>query len=146
MFMRLRDALPHDIASGASHGSGRCRESSAPSSCAVISRRASPRVAERHRIGAFLQPLGPYRESVAIPVENLHPVAAPVGEHEQMSGERIQLHALVTSACRPSKLRRMSHGEVHKIYAHARRQVDHAVPAAPPAPVRSVAASAPGIT
>ncbi|MEO7650646.1 MAG: hypothetical protein ABIZ80_09265 [Bryobacteraceae bacterium] len=36
----------------------------------------------------------PDREAVAIPVEYLDPVAPPVGEDEQMSGKRIQLHCL----------------------------------------------------
>ena len=62
----------------------------APSSCAVTRAALRP-LPERHRISAFFQPLGPYREPVAIPVEDFHPVAPPVGEHEQMPGERIEL-------------------------------------------------------
>ena len=63
----------------------------APNSCAVISRRVLV-LAERHRVRSFFQPLGPYREPVAIPIQYFDPVATAVGEHEQMPGESIELH------------------------------------------------------
>lgn len=68
--------------------------------------------AERHCIGAFFRPLGPYREPISVPVEDLDAVLAPVREHEEMPGDASSCMAPVTNACSPSKLRRMSQGEV----------------------------------
>ena len=93
MFMRLPRTFA-DIASAALPRSDRCPKAVLPSSAAVISRALLRRIFERHRVRAFFQPLGPDREAVAIPVQDLDPVAPPVGEDEQMSGECVQFQSI----------------------------------------------------
>ena len=46
-----------------------------------------------------LQALHPQHEAAALPVQDLHPVATPVGEHEQLLAERVQ-RELVLHQCR----------------------------------------------
>lgn len=41
----------------------------------------------------------PQAEAVALPVENLDPVAAPIAEHEQVLGEGIELQAFLDQYC-----------------------------------------------
>ena len=115
---------------------------SAPNSCAVISRRRFVLFTERHRVGAFLQPLGPHREPVAIPVQNLHPVPRRLAKTEKMPGKRIQLHRagdqrVQSVEASPHVARRGA-----QVHAHARRQVDHAGSRSTASTNLSVAASA----
>ena len=48
----------------------------------------SPAGAGKRKVAA-LQPLGPDGQAVAVPVEDLEPVAAPVPEDEEVSGEGV---------------------------------------------------------
>ena len=46
-------------------------------------------VAERHRVRAFFQPFCPDRKAIAIPVEDLDPVASAVAEDVEVPRERV---------------------------------------------------------
>ena len=88
--------------------------SSAPNSCAVISRRASSsaRTASRTCLPPAAWPTPRTRRDPNI--KSSPGLAA--GSRTRTDGRRnaSSFIAPVTSACSPSKLRRMSHGEVHK--------------------------------
>ena len=119
---------------------------SAPNSCAVISRRCSSsphlaRFGERHRIGAFFQPLGPHREPIAIPVQDLYAVLAPVREHEQMPGKCIQLHRAGDQRVQAVEAATHVTRRRAQVHANTRRQVDHACSRSTASTSRSVAAS-----
>src|SRR5580704_4388691 len=100
--------------------------------------------AERHRVRTFLQTLCPDREAVAIPVEDLDPVAPPVGEDEQMSAESVQLHRLSHQSVQAVKALAHVAGRSAEIDAHAGRQVHHQRSRSTFNTVRRVVASAPG--
>src|ERR1019366_1675718 len=101
-------------------------------------------VAERHRIGAFLQPLGPDSEPIAIPVQDLHAIAPPVGEYEQMAGEGVHLHYCVHQCVQPVEAPPHVARRGRQVHTHTGRQMNHRGSRNTLSTSRSVAASMPG--
>jgi len=116
----------------------------APNSCAVISRRRSSSPSNGIAYVPSSKALRPYREPVAIPIQNLDPVTTPVGEHEQMSGESIQLHHRVHQRVQPVEAPPHIARRGCQVHTHAGRQMDHRGSRNTLSTSHSVAASTPG--
>jgi hypothetical protein len=63
-------------------------------SCAGVSV-TEPSLVTGHTKRPFSQPLGKQAEALAVPVEDLHKIAAPAAEGEQVAGERVLLQHLL---------------------------------------------------
>src|SRR5512140_2942401 len=99
-------------------------------------------VAERNCVRPLLQTFAPDGETVAIPVQNFHPVLAPACKHKQVPGEGVQLQVLADQ--RLQTVEALAHIARRKaeVHPHAGWQVDHLRSAS--STVRKVVISTPG--
>src|SRR5205807_4059784 len=106
----------------------------------------SPAVAKRNRVRPLLQPLAPYSEAVAVPVQNLDSVLPSARKNKQVSGKGIQLQVLADQRLQTVKTLAHIARRQAQIHPHAGWQVDHArktsstarkVAVSTPAPMRS---------
>jgi len=92
-------------------------------------------------IAAFFQALGPDRESISVPIEDLEPVSSLVQEQIQMAGEGIQLEMIAHQRVQPIEAPAHVARAQTQVHAHAGRRVNHGRNASSTS--RSVAASTP---
>ena len=103
---------------------------------------AAPRRGEGE--AALFQPLVPQRKAVSIPVEHLHPVAAPVAKEKQVTRHRI-LAQLLTRHCGEA-IERLPHVRRREAHKDPDRRRERQHPRAAATTVRTSSAGAPAWT
>src|ERR1700690_1730532 len=73
----------------------------------------------------LLQPLGTDPQPGAVPVEHLEPIASPIGEHEQVTRERIVLELLDHQAVEPIETTTQIHRRGRHQHPRGPRHIQH---------------------